>query len=69
MRILKKTLWPHCVKLNVEENSDSMYDLEIWLGETLGQFKNRWNCVYHHTRTDFYFRDQEDAMMFTLRWS
>jgi hypothetical protein len=65
MRVLKKELWPHCVTLDIEET----HEIEIWLGETLGCFKDRWNAVYKSNRTDFYFRQGKDATMFALRWS
>jgi hypothetical protein len=68
MRRLKKELWPHCVKVN-ELTDDHVYDIENWLGETLGPFKGRWNIVYNYNHTDFYFRQGEDAMLFSLRWS
>ena len=56
MRVLKKSLWPHCIKLDVVDPEDGVYDIEIWLGETMGSFKDRWNAVYKHDGTDFYFR-------------
>lgn len=68
MRRLKKDLWPHRVTLN----SDWKYDItpiELWLGEQLGTFKDRWNVVYQFNRTDFYFKNQADATMFALKWS
>lgn len=68
MRVLKKELWPHSIKIK-ELTDDDVYDIENWLGETLGIFKGRWNVVYQYNRTDFYFKDNEDAMMFSLRWS
>ena len=70
MRILKKELWPHKIELNVSDDTgDKIYDIEIWLGEHLGCFKDRWNAVYKHNGTDFYFREGKDATMFALRWS
>lgn len=69
MRALKKEIWPYCISVDVEETHGSMYEIEIWLGETLGSFKDRWNAVYKSNGTDFYFRQGRDATMFALRWS
>ena len=69
MRMLKKELWPYKVKVNDKEFTTSITEMEIWLGEQLGTFKGRWNVVYQYNQTDFYFRLQEDAMIFSLRWS
>ena len=69
MRVLRKELWPHCVRLDIEETGKDMSELEIWLGNTLGQFKDQWNCVYHYNGTDFYFRNSKDATFFMLRWA
>lgn len=66
MRELKKELWPHKVVL---DTPDSITEIEIWLGSRLGTFKGRWNVVYHHNQTHFYFRMGEDATLFSLRWS
>lgn len=68
MRRLKKELWPYKVKVNDKEFTTDITEMEIWLGEQLGTFKGRWNVVYQYNRTDFYFREQEDAMIFSLRW-
>lgn len=70
MRILKKELWPYKVTLNVNDDTgDKIYDIEIWLDENLGSFKNQWRAVYTYSGTDFYFRQGRDATMFALRWS
>ena len=65
MRILKKTLWPKLVAI---DNADKMESIEIWLDKNLGVFRGKWNAVYHYNKTDFYFRDEKDALMFMLRW-
>lgn len=69
MRHLKKDIWPHCVRIDVIEESVSITDIELWLGQQLGTFKGRWNVVYQHNGTDFYFRESRDATLFALRWS
>jgi hypothetical protein len=69
MRVLKKELWPYRVSFDVEQTQSTMYDVETWLEETIGSFKDRWNAVYKSNGTDFYFRRGKDATLFTLRWS
>lgn len=66
MRRLKKELWPVMITV---DRPEIIYDIEIWLGETLGAVTHRWNVVYKHNATDFYFKNQEDATMFALRWA
>jgi hypothetical protein len=68
MRALKKELWPYKVKVNENEFTTSVTEMELWLGEQLGTFKGRWNVVYQSNCTYFYFHKQEDAVIFSLRW-
>lgn len=68
MRILKKELWPYRVKVN-SDNTNDITPVELWLGEKLGTFKGRWNVVYKHNYTEFYFKEQEDAVIFALKWA
>lgn len=68
MRELKKQLWPYKVKVNSDNLAD-ITSIEIWLGQQLGTFKNRWNVVYVFNETHFYFREGEDATLFALKWS
>lgn len=68
MTKLKKELWPHCVTVNSDWKRD-ITPIELWLGENLGTFKGRWNIVYQHDKTDFYFKSGEDATMFALKWT
>jgi hypothetical protein len=44
-------------------------DVEAWLGQMLGAFKDQWNAVYHANNTDYYFRNGQDATLFALRWA
>jgi len=69
MRVLKKELWPYKVKVNENEFTTSVTEMELWLGGELGTYKGRWNVVYQSSHTYFYFREQEDAAMFALMWS
>lgn len=66
MRELKKELWPYQHTVEITKDKDS---LEIWLGESLGVFRGKWNVVYHLNKTVFYFKEQSDAFMFALRWA
>lgn len=66
MRRLKKELWPSRVVIN---NIANIANIKIWLGQNLGAFKGKWNAVYYHNKTDFYFRNEKDSLMFLLRWS
>jgi hypothetical protein len=68
VRVLKKELWPYRVKVN-EGNTEDITSIEIWLGEKLGTFKGRWNIVYQYKHTDFYFKEQGDAVIFALKWA
>ena len=68
MRELKKELWPYKVTIDSDLKKE-ITCLELWLGQQLGTFKGRWNVVYFHNRTDFYFRLSEDATLFALKWS
>ena len=61
MRQLKKSVWPHKVSLKTVD----VDQIEIWLGSV---FKNRWHVVCSHQSTDFYFKKQQDAVWFALRW-
>lgn len=69
MRVLKKSLWPAKITLSVDDSDPKIDDIEIWLGENLGAFKSKWNTVYSNRYTDFYFRSEQDAFLFALRWS
>ena len=68
MRQLKKELWPYRAKVNGNFYG-AITDIEMWLGEKFGTFKGRWNVVYTTNDTYFYFRNEKDAVMFSLRWS
>jgi hypothetical protein len=73
-RILKKELWPYCVPVEFTGDIDKNFinvdidKMERWLSNLLGPFKEQWNIVYLHNRTDFYFRNEQDAVFFSLKW-
>lgn len=65
MRELKRELWPYRIQLPTNET----YDIEVWLGENMGALHGRWNVVYKYGHCDYYFRNGQDATLFSLRWS
>lgn len=67
-RRLKKLLWPCQVTLDLDDTRPKMDDIELWLQEHCGHFRDGWYAVYFSSRTDFYFRDQGHAVLFALRW-
>ena len=69
MRRLKKELWPCHVTLDVNDTQMKIDDIELWLKEHCGNFRDGWNAVYFSGQTDFYFRNQSDAAFFALRWT
>lgn len=73
-RQLKKELWPSKVvikdlTINYYTVSKRITEMETWLGENLGCFKSQWNVIHRYDGADFYFRRDEDATFFSLRWS
>ncbi len=68
MRVLKKESWPYKIVLE-DENCHDIKQVESWLGEHMGAFRERWNKVYLFDETHFYFRNQRDAAWFALRWT
>ena len=68
MRELKKELWPCRVTVGSDYKND-ITPIELWLGKQFRTFRGRWNVVYQHNETHFYFRNQKDANWFALRWS
>lgn len=64
MRRLKKELWPICVSYH--EYSES--EIENWLNANVGSWKDKWIAIYFSNSTDYYFRNEQDATLFSLRW-
>lgn len=68
MRELKRDLWP--VKVTIQHPTEhSVTDMEVWMGKQFGTFKGRWNFVWNYNKLDVYFRNEQDATMFSLRWA
>ena len=64
MRILKKELWPYAVGTR----KSCTISMENWLGSNIGPIKERWNVVYNYGETVYYFRHEQDAAYFSLKW-
>jgi hypothetical protein len=70
MRTLKKELWPH--KISIKHTSDGLNRDTVaaeWLIKKMGTFKGRWTVVYTFDTADYYFKDSNDAVLFSLRWT
>lgn len=66
MRELKRKLWPYRVEINP---GNAIEEIETWLGERVGCFKQEWNVVYLHNHDHYYFKNSNDATMFALKWT
>ena len=67
MRVLKKSIWPHQVKLKAESDYDGYdyFDPRVrWLEEKMPE--HHWHVI---APNQFAFKKKEDATMFLLRWS
>lgn len=67
MRVLKKSIWPHQINLQPQKDFDGNYwfDPRVkWLEERMD--KDRFYVIGPNV---FAFKTQEDAVMFSLRWS
>lgn len=65
MRQLKREIWPYKITI---DRPDDINEIEFWLGNTLGIFRRRWNAVYGFRYTDYYFKNERDLILFTLKW-
>jgi hypothetical protein len=68
VRILNGELWPYRVTIE-EPDYWNAGDVEIWLDQNVGVFREQWNAVYYYKYSDFYFREARDATLFSLRWT
>ena len=51
---------------------DNWRETKAWLIETLGEsnmYAGPWAYRWHHFRADIYFKREQDATLFLLRWS
>ncbi len=62
MRVLKKTIWPYQIKIKRDlEGFDPRVE---WLEEKVP--RDRWYVISPYT---FCFKNEKDAIMFSMRWS
>ena len=68
-RQLNKKVWTERVVL--AEPSESDYaSRDKWLKEKFGSYGNRWYVIINNNKTFiFYFKYEEDAVLFALRWA
>ena len=66
MRVLKRSIWPYQVTIN----PNSELSQEKWLTQHMGKIRGRWMVFgYGINKISYYFRNEEDAIQFALRWS
>jgi hypothetical protein len=66
MRKLRRQLWPRCVTLKREDYSE----VDAWIRENPRIFSADFRViVWNGNFRDYYFQDQQDALIFQLRWS
>jgi hypothetical protein len=68
MRQLNKEIWPYKVSINESTNRFRIIEIETWLKETLNEYGSKWTPVYHISATDYYFREEKNAVWFALKW-
>ena len=68
-RQLNKKVWTE--KVVLAEPSESDYaPRDKWLKEKFGSYGNRWYVIINNNKTFiFYFKNEEDAVLFALRWA
>ena len=66
MRHLRKELWPHKVTIRIVQDPVAIND---WLTNNMGPFRGQWNVVFFHDETVYYFKNEQDYVLFSLRWT
>lgn len=67
---LDKTIWPYSVNIPVDHLGQTILDCECWLEENMGEMCDRWYVASYGTKKAvYYFRTEQDAVWFTLRWA
>ena len=68
MRRLNKQYWPGRVVIK-HRTDDDVVTMKNWLETRLPE-REDWTLVYslNDNQLDFYFRQESDAMMFSLKW-
>lgn len=62
-------IWPHQITIP-KLNSAKVVEVEIWLEENMGRISDRWYVgSYRLSSAEYYFKYEQDAVWFALRWS
>ena len=66
--------WKYCITLNTQDYAE----IQDWCLENLGEFDDKWyklgidpaGMVLSHLtpKTIWYFKEEKDAVLFSLRW-
>jgi len=67
VRTLNKKIWPVCVRVTL--NPKIHQDISDWLEQTIGDLDNVYLVWRGDGVWDYYFRSEELATLFSLRWS
>lgn len=69
----KKGTAKHIVIISPRWASDELSKVRDWCAEMFGpggrNKKYRWRYGWTDTKSTFYFKDEKDATLFTIRWS
>ena len=57
----------HRVRLNRSHHWGIYRDSQHWCEETIEL--GDWRCLIHDWRLDYWFKHEQDAVMFALRWA
>lgn len=70
MRHLDRKKWPHLVEFSYVNDMQTHQDALSWIIENYGpDIKNqRWYAICGHKKTYVYFKHEDDAVYFKLRW-
>lgn len=60
--------FPHCVTISYDDLPDADSAVE-WVDQIIGSEGDRWSVRYMFLSTNFYFRNAEDAVFFSLKWN
>jgi len=64
MRVLKKTIWPYQIFLDTENVREPV----LWCFEAIGQRGRAWYHYGTYNRFMFVFKNEEDLLIFKLKW-
>ena len=68
MRRLNKSLWPVAVRVQMLKFYADWYLIEAWLEKNLGRYQDKWELVARADNMEYRFKNQADAVFFSLRW-